>query len=440
MSVDPTKGNTFDVEDGQFGFIVTNTSKPDASDTNYPTKTVTNDVNGDFSYGDITFDVSGTYEFTVVEDSSKTVAGVTSDGRTYKITYTVTDDGKGQLQVEKKIEVVKAGGETEKVDSVDFAKTYNPTEVGIAFAGTKTLVNTDPGTTRTIKDGEFTFSIEATNDAAKEAMPQDATTVNAGGTFTFGNITYTHVGEYTYKITELAGDDANITYDSKVYEVTVTVTDENAVLKTKVDGIPDDGMAFENSFTPSPVKGEGFSGKVTMDGRDLKGGETTITVVDPDGKKTTIKPGKDGKFSVDDPTFDKTGTYEYVITQQPGKANGVTYDKTTYTVVYKVTEDPDTHQLVVNRTIKMTTGANGKAQVVKKVNFKNKYVAPKKDNDNNNGNGGNGGNGNNNGSNNNNGSVRTGDSPFTEAGAAGLAGLLVALFGMIVARRRRKEM
>ncbi|MCB6627686.1 Spy0128 family protein, partial [Blautia sp. 210702-DFI.1.159] len=68
--------------------------------------------------------------YTVSEQGKgTTVDGITYDATEYKITVTVTDDGKGKL-------VAKADRE---VNNLNFKNTYSSQKTEITFSGTKTL-------------------------------------------------------------------------------------------------------------------------------------------------------------------------------------------------------------------------------------------------------------------------------------------------------------
>ena len=382
MSVTPSEGNAYTLEADQFGFTLTNTEKPAGCETEYQTTTVKNEapateggLNAAFGFNQLTFPVAGTYKFTVTEDTTSTPGGISSSGKVYEIVYEVEDLGQGNLNAKKTIYEVGEGGSKTKVDSISFAKSYNPESVTYAVVGAKVLENTDAGTTRTVKDGEFSFVIAAANDAAGSYLPEQTTVSNVGTAYTFGAITYDHVGEYSYTVTEVAGNDATITYDAHECTINVKVVDEDGVLKVSKESSvsPTDGLTFTNSFTPAAVSGEAISGSVSLDGRDADEGEFTVKVTDKDGNTVEVKPGADGNFSLDAPTFDKTGVYTYTVSQEPGDRGGMTYDNTVYTVTYKVTENPETHELVVEHTISKTEGS-AESETADAIEFKNEYA------------------------------------------------------------------
>ena len=381
MSVEPSDGNSYTLEADQFGYTLTNTEKPAGCTADYATVTVKNtdpategDLSAAFGFGTLTFPVAGTYKFTVTEDTT-TTGGISASGKVYEVTFTVTDDTEGKLKVEKTIAEVGEDGSCTPVDSISFAKTYDPSSVTYTVAGSKVLKNTDAGTSRTAKDGEFKFSIVAAGDASASYLPATTTVFNVGTAYTFGAITYDRVGEYTYTVSEVAGNDATITYDAHACTINVKVVDDNGVLKVSEESSvsPADGLTFTNTFTPKAISGDAISGNVSLDGRDADAGEFTVKVTDAEGNTVEVKPAADGSFSLDAPTFDKTGTYSYTVNQETGDRGGVTYDNTVYTVVYTVTENPDTHELVVERTITKTDGT-AESKPSDAVSFKNEYA------------------------------------------------------------------
>ena len=379
MNISSTTGEDYKVKQGDFSFTMKNTSKPVSCTTEYADQTVTNDApataaeaSASFDFADLTFPVAGTYTFAVSE-SSAVPTGTSNDGTVYEITYVVTDDGQGTLTSTKTIRATK-GSDTKVVDSIVFDKAYAPEAAVVSLNGVKKLTNVDPGTTRTAVSDEFQFRIVAANDAAKSFLPAATTVSNKGTAWSFDAISYDKVGEYRYVVSEVAGSDASITYDSTSFDVTVTVTDKNGVLDAAISGVPTSGMEFENAYAPSPISGKGTSGTAGISGRDPKPGEFTVKIVDPEGNVTEQTVAEDGTFAgFADPEFTKTGTYEYVVSQEPGAHGGVTYDNSVYTVTYKVTEDPDTHKLVVDKVITKTDG-DEPVEVVDKVKFDNTYA------------------------------------------------------------------
>ena len=68
----------------------------------------------------------------------------------------------------------------------------------------------------------------------------------------FGTIEFTVPGVYVYSITERAGSVPGMIYDTQVHTVTVTVTDEDSVLKAGLDYDGENALTIINSFLPPP--------------------------------------------------------------------------------------------------------------------------------------------------------------------------------------------
>jgi len=82
-----------------------------------------------------------------------------------------------------------------------------------------------------LKDQQFSFTISGENVPAGQE-----TKVNYGSDIWFPEITFDTVGDYTYTIKEVKGNDSTITYDEKEKTFTVNVTQEGEKLIASVDG------------------------------------------------------------------------------------------------------------------------------------------------------------------------------------------------------------
>lgn len=92
--------------------------------------------------------------------------------------------------------------------------------------------------------------------------------MDGAGNGRFQEISYSSVGRYEYRITEVSGSAIGYSYDSSVYIVTVEVTNaENGGLKAAIVKIVKDGgsdkldaVIFENRYTaPQPKYGTAMS-------------------------------------------------------------------------------------------------------------------------------------------------------------------------------------
>lgn len=364
-----SEGNKYPLKGDDFAFTLHQQSAP--ANVSNPDQTKRNDRNGDIRFDRLSFPLVGTYVFTMSEQDT-TVPGVTKDGTVATITYVVEDVGHtGRLSVTSKT-VTPSTGDSD--GTVTFTNRYNPKNVGYAIGGAKRIVNTDTATGRIPQDGEFTFQLNAASahdsddnpiDAGDIPMPDGSrdgklTVANKGTGFTFGRMTYTKPGAYTYHVKELAGTDKTIGYSTQEYDVTVTVTDQGGMLSASVDRQATD-VRFDNTYTPTPVDVTVKADK-RLTGRDLNDGEFAAELKDSDGnllqtkrfarvprdaqsdKATDVREGE-GTLEFDKLTFDRAGVYTYTVTEQDGDLGGVTYDRTVHTVTVTVTEDADSHTL-----------------------------------------------------------------------------------------------
>ena len=112
---------------------------------------------------------------------------------------------------------------------------------------------------RDLKNEEFTFNLTAADGAPE---PEKKSVKNgADGKFSFGTITFTKAGTYTYTISEQKGTEANVTYDETIFTVTIKVT-EDAENGTLTVSEPEytaeknnvrtekEGISFTNTYTP----------------------------------------------------------------------------------------------------------------------------------------------------------------------------------------------
>ena len=217
----------------------------------------------------------------------------------------------------------------------------------------------------------FEFELPATSDNnAPMPDPATVTVTNADldkgkAAINFGKITYAEPGEYTYEVREVKGDAGGVTYSKNVatFKVTVTV---NAKGELKADVEKTSGETeFKNTYSVKPVEDQITATKV-LTGRDLKAGEFSFELVEGDKLVATGTNAADGKIVVDKVTYDKPGTHTYTLREklpnEAGLSNGITYDKTTYTIKTSVVDNGD-------GTLKVTHTLEG----AKPARFENKY-------------------------------------------------------------------
>ena len=255
----------------------------------------------------------------------------------------------------------------------------------ISFNVTPTTVDTKAsfGLTKVLEGrdwtdaDEFKFELAATseNDAP---MPALATAIvhkadldKGKAAIDFGEITYNKPGEYTYEVREVKGDAGGITYSKNVatFKVTVAVNATGG-LKADVEKISGE-TEFKNTYSVKPVEDQITATKV-LTGRKLKDSEFSFELVEGNDVVATGKNDADGKIVMGKITYDKPGTYTYTLREklpnEAGLSNGITYDKTNYTIKTSVIDNGD-------GTLKVTHTLEGPETA----RFENKYnTAPNK--------------------------------------------------------------
>ncbi len=332
---------------------------------------VHNGADGKVDFGKITFTLDGlnkalgekpekrehTFTYTVTESGE--VAGVTNDAKpSREVSFTVTDDGKGNLRVSRKPDGNAA---------FTFTNTYNVTPD--KFSVTDQITATKSLTGRTLAAGEFSFElVEGDKVVARGTNAAD-------GTITMDKVTYDKPGKHTYTLREVNGGTTSkgITYSDAKFTIETTITDNgDGTLSATHELKGDKPATFENTYSVTPTYADlDFDLSKAIDGRDwTDGDEFSFTITSPDGAPlpdpATVTVNKhDAKDGIAAIKFGKihytaAGTYKYEIRENAGSTVGMTYDTHVATAEVTVTENGE---------------GNLKANVTKKENgrFTNKY-------------------------------------------------------------------
>jgi pilin isopeptide linkage protein len=200
--------------------------------------------------GDIAISIPLTEED--VGDITVTVSEIKGEDET--IDYT-TDTVKAYVTISE-IGGGKVGQTGETVfrnDNDTFVNAYNATGT-LRLTGTKSLIRKQSDSTMRVTAGAYDFEVY-------EGKVKVATGTNdANGNITFTDIVYysADIGDHTYTVKEVAGNEKNIAYDDTVYTVNVTVADgeqsdgtltANITGITKQDGTTATAVAFTNYDT-----------------------------------------------------------------------------------------------------------------------------------------------------------------------------------------------
>ena len=334
---------------------------------------VHNDVDGKVDFGKITFTLDDlnkavgekpekrehTFTYTVTESGE--VAGVTNDAKpSREVSFTVTDDGKGNLRVSR-----KPDGDA----AFTFTNTYNVTPVETSVTDQITANKVLTG--RELKEGEFSF--ELVEGEGKDAKVVATGKNAADGKITMSPIEYTKAGTHTYTLREVKGNAGGITYSDAEYGIETTITDNGDGTLSATHVLKDVKVAeFKNSYNVTP-KSSSVTDLITadkvLDGRDLKAGDFRFELVEGNNVVATGTNNADGKIVMDPVTYTAAGEHTYILreTKASTTENGITYSTAEYTIVTTVKDNNDG-----------TLSVEHKLQNVDKATFENAYtVTPK---------------------------------------------------------------
>lgn len=327
---------------------------------------VTNDAKGKVDFGKITFTLDDlnkalgekpekrehTFTYTVTESGE--VVGVTNDAKPSRtVSFTVTDDGEGNLRVSRKPDGNVA---------FTFTNTYSVTPVETSVTDQITATKVLDG--RDLKEGEFHFELVEGNDVVA------AGTNDAEGNITMIPIEYTAAGEHTYTLREANGGTTSkgITYSDAKFTIETTITDNGDGTLKAEHVLKGDATAatFKNTYSVTPLETEvDFDLSKAIDGRDWTDTDefsftispaegtdaplpdpATVTVSKKNADDNGIAAIKFGKIR-----YTAAGTYKYEIRENAGNAAGMTYDEHAATAEVTVTEDGE-GKLIANVTKK----------------------------------------------------------------------------------------
>ena len=159
----------------------------------------------------------------------------------------------------------------------------------------------------------------------------------------FGEITFEKAGTYEYTITEVNDGVDGVTYDTAPHSVVVTVTkaeDETNALTAEVKYDGADALVITNTF-----EGSKTTLQVTKAFNDWGKAESftfnlaAVTEGAPMPEITAAVATEEAPTAVfGEVEYDKSGIYEYTITEVNDGVDGVSYDTTPHKVVVTVTK------------------------------------------------------------------------------------------------------
>lgn len=271
---------------------------------------------------------SHTFVYTIEESGS--APGVANDlVSTRKVSFTVTDDGAGNLTVTRN-----------PAEGAAFTFTNSYSVESVSSSVTDQLKATKVLKGRDLFEREFNFELLEGNTVV-------ATGTNAeDGKIKLSPITYNGPGTHTYTLRERGAGthDRGMTFSGASYIVVTTVSDNGdgtLSVKHAFEDAQTETATFTNVYRAAPA-----SVKITaikkLVGRDLRDGEFAFTLTgegDAADISRTAKNDARGNVSFDELTFEAPGVYTFRIAEVKGTEEGMTYDESVYTITVTVVDN-----------------------------------------------------------------------------------------------------
>ena len=385
-----------------------------------------------FNFGNIEFSKPGIYEFQIFErEADSTILGnVTASLALYKVTVTVTDNGKGVLSPDVKMTktandvTTDTSGVPADVATATFTNTYSTDGVDGNLVGTKHYI--DMSGNRPNTGNMFHFRVTALDGADgygpmpagsdnNQIVVTDQGGVEASINFAAAKFESSMAGHsYTYKVEEVIDVDGawvpvadaitptdgkyvrdGMTYDANAYKVTVTVELQDDGTIKAVASYPNGTtqLDFYNEYKPEAlVLGDdtntAIKGTKTLTGRDMLENETFdftlsatndvvaggYTIADDKASVSGATNGTAKEFSFGDVTFTKPGKYVFNIIESGYNGSdtlpndgSLKFDRHTCTVTVNVVDNNSKLELAADNGIVYSDGTEAA--------FSNSYTA-----------------------------------------------------------------
>lgn len=299
-------------------------------------ETAKNNKDGQVKFKAIKFSKAGTFKYQIKEVDKKE-PGYVYDNKTINAEVTVTD-----VFGEKFASV--------KYDNKVFVNSYSAKPTTATIEAIKVLKG------RALEADKYEFELKEGDTVVGTAKNK------ADGSVVFPAIEYTAAGPHTYTITEKAGNEPGVTYDTASHTVTVDVADNG---RGQLEAtVPADKPVFTNTYTkPAPATDTiTIEATKTLVGKELEAGKYEFELKEGDKVIGTATNAADGKVVFPSITYTEAGTHTYTVAEKAGNEENVTYDTTVHTVTVEVTDNGQ------GKLVSTITG--------NKPAFVNKYTAP----------------------------------------------------------------
>ncbi|KJU97835.1 SGO_0107 family LPXTG-anchored pilin-like protein [Streptococcus gordonii] len=273
-------------------------------------ETAKNNKDGQVKFKAIKFSTAGTFKYQIKEVDEKE-PGYVYDNKTINAEVTVTD-----VYGEKFASV--------KYDNKVFVNSYSAKPTTATIEAIKVLKG------KALEADKYEFELKEGDTVVGTAKNK------ADGSVVFPAIEYTVAGPHTYTITEKAGNEPGVTYDTASHTVTVDVADNG---RGQLEAtVPAEKPVFTNTYAAKPGK-KVIEAKKVLNGKELEADKYEFELKENDKVVGTAKNTADGSISFPEIEYTEAGTYTYTMSEKAGNEAGVTYDKTSHTVTVDVADN-----------------------------------------------------------------------------------------------------
>ena len=289
---------------------------------------------GGVVFDGLTFTEPGEYSYYITEvipaDAVENYKdGITYDSHVCDVTVTVTDNGDGTMRADIVYENLPR-----------FTNTYEVTEpTSFSISGTKVLEG------KTLEADKFGFRLW------KDGQVVASDTNDENGNFFFYDVPLTSLGLHTFTVEEIQGAAGGITYDSRVYTVSVNVTDNGK--GGMVAGVPvitlngvEQELVFTNRYEVTGTTTTTITGTKELLGvKQLTEGLFSFRLFKDGEPVATVTNAADGSFTFTNVVLDSLGEHVFTVKEViPADAvdnvkDGITYDPLVYTVKVTATDN-----------------------------------------------------------------------------------------------------
>ena len=316
------------------------------------TATNGNSADGSVVFEPVLFEKPGVYTVEVKEKNAG-LKGIEYDDRTVTITYTVGNVEENGVDVLKVTNTAYAGGTGVNLDTFE--------NQAYADAGFDVIKNYDLSKRPGGSWENDTFAVTATLISAAGGVSYNGNPISVGAAATITltqqarngrfNFRFNEEGTYTFEVRETNTGLPGVSYDSSVYDVTVTVTpngeEMNAAVSITKNGkrVTGDAVTFDNKYDPGRIDVTVNAKKILrgMNGQpiNLTAGRFRFQLIRNGGQTSGLTSSNDAKGDVTFTLKDlEVGEYTYTLREINDGEVGVNYDDTVYTVIVKVEVQP----------------------------------------------------------------------------------------------------